>query len=587
MRKPSYTFSALLLILLLSVGISSLSAQGTKPRNKKDKKAPAAAGMNNQDVELASLYSDATTQKILGNYKEAMQLYMMCLRKYPAHPASNYEVASLFALSGQFEASLAHIQQAVKGDPTNKWFLALQSQILVELKKYKEAIKSFEQLVKLEPENFDHLLDLADVYIIQKDYKAAIEIYDNLEKQIGVTPEVSLQKQKLYEALGKLPLAIKEMEKLIEAFPDVPEYYGMFAELYMNHGKREEARKLYDKVMEMDPSNPVIHLALANYYQEAGETEKSFSYLKLAFGNPEVDIDDKIKILLSYYDISVNNNTRKKEAFELINVLLPAHPNEPKAYSIQGDFLLREGKYDEARQAFEKVLDFDNSKYPVWEQLMVLYMQLGQWEHLIEKSSEGIEVFPTQPVLYFYNGYGHYMLKDYQKAAEAFESGKDLVIDNENLLLQFYSSLGDCYYKLGRYGESDLAFEKALSISGTNTVVLNNYAYYLGERGVNLEKAKELASRVYRLEPKNPTFLDTYAWVLFKSGDLQQARDLIEQAIRLGGENNGEILEHYGDILYKSGDTEKALEQWQKAKNAGGELSKHIDEKIRDKKLFE
>jgi tetratricopeptide (TPR) repeat protein len=361
----------------------------------------------------------------------------------------------------------------------------------------------------------------------------------------------------------------------------------MFAELYMNHGKKEEARQLYEKVMEIDPGNPVIHLALANYYQESGDAEKSFMYLKMAFQNPEVSVDDKIKILLSYYDISLKNTTRKKEAFELIDLLIAAHPGEPKAYSIQGDFLLREGKFNESKEAFEKVLQYDNSKYPVWEQLMVLYVQLGQWQSLADKSKDAIETFPTQPTLYFYNGYANYMLKEYAKAEESFVAGKDLVVDNENLLLQFYTSLGDTYYKLKKYSESDAAFDKALSIAPNNTIALNNYAYYLSERNTNLEKARDLISRANRLEPKSATFLDTYAWVLFKMGDLVQAREMVEQAIRSGGANNGEILEHYGDILYKSGETEKALEQWQKAKTMGGGLSDQIDVKIRDKKLFE
>lgn len=567
-------------ILLLFLAAPVVYAQ--KP-NKKNKNTPTQP--TGPNARLANLFGDAVTQKLLGNYKEAMSLFMMCLKEEPGHAASCYEIASLFMLSKQYEAALEYIETAVKREPGNKWYLQLQSQVLVELKKYKEATRVYQALIKAEPDNYDYMLDLADVYIVQKKYKEAIAIYDQLETKVGITPEVSLQKQKLYEALGKFPLAVKEIEKLIQAFPTEAEYYGMLAELYLAHGKKDEARQLYEKVLAMDPQNPVIHLALANYYQEAGDADKSYTYLKMAFGNPGVDLDDKVKILLSYYDISANNATRRKEAFELIDILIATHPAEPKCYSIQGDFLLREGKYAESRDAFEKVLEYDNSKYPVWEQLMALYLQLGQYDRLTQRSAEAMELFPTQPYMYYYNGYGHYMQKEYQQAADAFAAGKDLVVDNNNLLLQFYSGMGDCYHYLKRYSESDDAFENALAISQANTIVLNNYAYYLSVRRTNLERARELSMKANRLEPHNPTYLDTYAWVLYQLGEYAAARIQIEEAIRYGGSSSGEILEHYGDILFKLGENEKAVEEWQKAKNLGGELSSTIDAKIRDKKL--
>lgn len=578
-----------ILLVVLAIGMTlPFHAQAQKNKKNKDKKNPTEHPvLTAQDVRLSELFSDATTQKILGNYKDALNQYLMCIKLVPDHAASNYEVASIFAMSKQYEAALPYIQTAVKGEPENKWYLMLESQILVQTKKYKEAARLFEQLTRVDPDNYDHLLDLADVYILQGDYKSAIEEYNKLEAKVGVTAEVSLQKQKLYDAMNKFKQAVDEMQKLVDAYPNVAEYYGMFAELYLEHGKKEEAKALYEKVLQIDPENPVIHLALANYYQETGNPEKSFEYLKMAFHNPDVDIDDKIKILLSYYDISMTNQTRKKEAFELLDVLMTTHPEEAKAWSIKGDFLLRENKYEEAMSCFEKVLEYDNSKYPVWEQLLSLYVQQRNWEKLASQTAKALEVFPTQPTLYFYNGYANYQLKRYNEALTAFDAGKELVVDNTALLLQFYSSMGDCYNKLKKYTESDEAYDYVLAVDPNNISTLNNYAYYLSLRGEKLDKAKTMAEKLVSIEGRNPAYLDTYAWVLYKMGNYAEALRQSKTAYTNGGSASAEITEHYGDILYKNGEQQEALNMWIKAKELGKGASDEIDRKILEKKLID
>jgi len=71
-----------------------------------------------------------------------------------------------------------------------------------------------------------------------------------------------------------------------------------------------------------------------------------------------------------------------------------------------------------------------------------------------------------------------------------------------------------------------------------------------------------------KAEPMNPTFLDTYGWILYEQGSYLMAKIYIEKAIEYSKDNpSADIFEHYGDVLYKTGEKEKALEQWKKLKN--------------------
>ena len=84
--------------------------------------------------------------------------------------------------------------------------------------------------------------------------------------------------------------------------------------------------------------------------------------------------------------------------------------------------------------------------------------------------------------------------------------------------------------------------------------------------------------------PDEPTYLDTYAWVLYKLREYEEAKKILEKAVSTT--ENGTIVEHYGDALYQLGLHDQALKQWEKAKSLG-ESSDFIEKKIADKQLYE
>ena len=117
---------------------------------------------------------------------------------------------------------------------------------------------------------------------------------------------------------------------------------------------------------------------------------------------------------------------------------------------------------------------------------------------------------------------------------------------------------------------------------------MNNYAYYLSLEKAELKKAERMSAKTVELEPKNSTYLDTYAWILYQQGNYSLAKFYIEKAIDnlAKQEDHGVIMEHYGDILWmNSKDAEndgKALEMWQKSYDAGNK-TEEIKQKIENK----
>ena len=197
-----------------------------------------------------------------------------------------------------------------------------------------------------------------------------------------------------------------------------------------------------------------------------------------------------------------------------------------------------------------------------------------------------MELFPNQPIPYFFNGAANIQLKKYEEAVEAFTTGKEFVFGNDLLLAQFYANIGDAQNQLKNHAASDEAYEKALEIDPNSAYVLNNYSYYLSLRKTNLERAEALSKKCNQVEPNNSSYQDTYGWILYQMNKLEDAKLWIGKAIENGGKGNATLLEHYGDVMFKLGNTEEAMKYWLNAQKIGG-ASNLIDKKIADKKLYE
>ena len=280
------------------------------------------------------------------------------------------------------------------------------------------------------------------------------------------------------------------------------------------------------------------------------------------------------------------NKELTSQALELTHILVAVHPKEAKAHAMYGDFLFREGKMKEAQQAFRSTVKLDNSKFLVWSQLLQVDYNLSDYEGLLSESNEALELFPTQSLVYLFNGIANMQLKKYDDAISILNSGVAYAKKDKQLSSQFYSSLGDAYNFVKKHSESDAAYEKALEIDPTNATVLNNYAYYLSLRKERMDKAEEMSRKSNELEPNNASFEDTYGWIMYQQGKYKEAEMWVAKALKSSKNPSGVEYEHYGDVLWKLGETEKAKEFWNKAKVAGNG-SDLLERKVNEGKLVE
>jgi tetratricopeptide (TPR) repeat protein len=575
---------------MLVVLFFAFSLVACKPARKATTNSTAqepSKGISDKDqTRFASLFFDANKEWMLGNYDMAETYYSQALKIDPNSAACLYGLAKIYDFQNNKNQALFYARKAATLEPGNTWYQLLYADCLRSTKQPEGVVSVYERLVKDNPNNFDFYYELAIAYLYVNKPNDALKTYNRIEEQIGVTEEASMQKLKIYKGMNNFDKAVEEAKKLIKTFPKEAKYYGILGELYQDKGQNEKALEAYNDLLKVDPTNAYVHLSLADYYRSQKQNDKAFQEIRIAFQSKDLDIDTKVKILLSYYDITENYPELKGDAEELCKILVTVHPDEAKAFAMYGDFLFRDKKYEEARVQYRKAIALDKEKYALWNQLIAIEDQLNDYVSLEKESKDAMELFPNQALPYYYNGAANFQMKKYQEALSALTEGKEFVYDNPQVMAGFYALIGDIQNRLKDDEASDAAYDKSLALDPTNVSVMNNYAYYLSLRGKDLEKAEEMSKKCNTLAPNNSTYQDTYGWVLYKMKKYDDAKIWIMKAIENGGQTNGVLLEHYGDVLYQLGDLDSAIKYWAEAKKSGG-ASSLIDKKINEKKLFE
>ena len=116
-----------------------------------------------------------------------------------------------------------------------------------------------------------------------------------------------------------------------------------------------------------------------------------------------------------------------------------------------------------------------------------------------------------------------------------------------------------------REDESLVIGEELLAAQPGDPGLSNDLGYAWADRGVNIERALDLAIDAVAAQPSNPAFLDSLGWVYYKMGDFAAARMHIGRAVSMVDGHDPVVYGHLGDVEFRLGHTEAARNAWQAA----------------------
>lgn len=539
---------------------------------------------SNTDYQYALI--EAVKQKNLGNIPGAIELYRMVLAENDSVAVAHYELGTLLAMAGDMKNAVLHLNQAFELDKKNAWYFDSYIDVLLMGENFDEAGKLLKLRLKTYPDNVEYKFKSANINFLSGKERKALRVLENIEKEFGVSDRVILLKATIYERLKQYEKAQAEVDKIIELFPESVEYYVVAAELAMNGKNIDRAMEYYLNVLELDSLNIYALTNLTDFFRDKKDYSNSFFYLNRSFESNEIDYERKMAILSYYLSDKYFASNHIADLNKLIDTMLRMYQDKREIHLFAADFHIQNKKYSEALAALSPVLkEGSERRYEIWRQGILLANATGQNIHMLQFATDAAKIFPDSIDFLFYQGIAEFELEKYDDVIDTYTNKLLYLTDDEEMLSQIKILLAESYLKIGDYVQSDSLFREIIKADPLNFGVLNNFSYYLSLRNESLKEAKEMSYSVIQNNPNNPTFLDTYAWILFKLKDYNGAERYINEALNFGGDKDPDIVEHAAEIYMEIGNYEKAIYYFEKAVALGADKVRieNILEQIHEK----
>lgn len=543
--------------------------------------------VDTSQLNKLNLYMEAVKEKSVGNSLEALKLFNQCIEQDAKNATALFEASKIDAELSNIPEASSKAEKAYSIDKSNKFFQEHYISLLTKSGKIEQAIDVMKEIISSKKADDVTKMQYAYLLSLSNNPKKALSILDEFEKNGEYNEAIAYEKIKIYINQKDYKGAEYELKKMVKNNPNDSRFLGNLAEFYLKTGDIEQAERAFNDILRTEPNNISALLYKAQYYQMKKDEVNYRQTILSLINNKDLNLDTKITLIADKF--SQGNKLDSNEKIFLNSIgrtLVVQYPNEYRAHQVMGDMYYISQKYDSARLAYKKSLSIDSKEYNVWQNLFYSLNALKLYQELADSTESGLDLFPANGLVHFYNGLANAQISKFDKAEKSYKRALRFVGESKELESQIYSSLGEIYHKQKKYAEMDESFESAIRLDPDNAYTLNNFAYYLSLRKDRLEYAKTMSKKSLDIDKENSSFLDTYAWINFQLGKFEEAKYYQERAIANGKEDMSTLYEHFGDILIKLNDTENALKYWTKAKEVGSK-SKSLPLKISTKQYVD
>jgi|KBSMisStaDraftv2_1062788.scaffolds.fasta_scaffold20101_7 pentatricopeptide repeat protein len=330
---------------------------------------------------------------------------------------------------------------------------------------------------------------------------------------------------------------ISSMEEHLKRDPNDPKAASTLGEAYLQRARESgdpanyaKAELLFERALKRAPDSVDAMLGKASLLMARHEFHKAKDVARKAIDtNPDVvatyGILTDAFVELGDYD----------EAIRTLDIMIRRKPNL-SSYSRVSYIRELMGDVPGAIQAMKMAVESGapNAENTAWcmVQLGNLYLNDGQMNRAEEQYQQALIRFPN---------YAHAVAGlakvasasgDLASAVEHYKLAMDRIP-----LAEFAIGLGDVYERMGKHEEAKAQFDLVDAIQElyrSNGVSVDiELALFNADRGRNISQALDIAEKEWHSR-KSVRVADVYAWVLYRAGRYEEARQMMQQALRLG-----------------------------------------------------
>ncbi len=502
--------------------------------------------------------------------------------------------AAYFFLSNRYREqnnamnAILAIEQAVAIDSVNYWYTEAEGDLFLALNRIPDARICYERLVRNYPDKSEPLYNMSEIYLRLDSVDQCLEMLSRLEDIEGINEQLTRYKFAILSDKKRIDEGFDEYRKLIARYPYDVRYRVQLGNLQMQYGQIPQAKETYEAAAAVEPDNAYVWVAQANYYSMTGDQDAADKLVASALTNTNLDVDTKATVMEEYLkgsfrklstyrdQIAKGNVTSELDTMALYNnvdslftAVAVMHPTADKIYELQAEWRNAMGQDSLASESMRFAVDLKPTSMDYWERLLYYSTTWMSKPQIIALTQEALQEHPSNQTAYLVAAWAYVQENQNEKAIEQYRQAIDnMSPPDANQVSTLWGNIGDLYYQDNRMDEAFECYDKAAKYNPSNYNVLNNYAYYLSQQKTDLTKAEDMALKVIQKYPDNPTYLDTYAWILYLNESYVLATFYQQHAIDClsrDDKGNSTLFDHYGDMLLKSNDLKGAIEQWKKA----------------------
>ncbi len=581
--KKNTGFIGLWLLLLCCLSLPSQAR-----RDKIKRVAPQAVKADSLSYEASRRYNyfflEAVRQQNAGHYDAAFDLINYCLQLNPNAAEAYFMRSGYYSELNLDSLDFADLVKAATLQPSNDTYQERLAEGYLNTGKYDKAIETYENLYSNNRSRSDVLGDLVQLYKQQKDYDGMLRTIRRIEQVEGESDQTAMMKMNVYELKGDEKNAYKTLKMLADTHPIDQNYTLMLGNWLMQHKGQKEAYKLYTEALDADPSNVYAQSAMYDYYRAMSQDSLANGMMNRILLGKNTPQKSRIQFLRQAIMDSEERKDDSTEVVKLIDRVQQVVPTDTLVAQMRvAYYSMKKFPKPDVNKALSELLELQPDNAGTRMQLIQNEWDSGNWKKIDSLSTPGMLYNPDEMAFYYFSGLSRWYEKDNRGALDALQRGTRAITDKSNreTVGVIYSILGEIYHNMGNKAQSFAAYDSCLQWKPDDVVTLNNYAYYLGEEGVNLKKAEEMSAKAVKAEPKNATYLDTYAWVLYKQKRYAEAKIYIDMALKFTADstNDATLREHAGDIYVGLKNYTSAVEFYKQALQQGGDI-KMLNRKI-------
>ncbi len=520
-------------------------------------------------------------------YDEAYEMLEYCLQLDPTSATTKYLLTPYYTVLGKDSIACSLLEEIVEENPDNKDYNDALVNQYARQGNWKAAIAVYERIVDTASSKEEIYKALYTLYYNDDNYEKALEMLDRIESIEGKSRELTTRELQILMHLGRHEEMIAIIGQEIEENPDDIRFKVLLGDV---HGMMEEfglAEEIYLNVLEEMPGDVLAQSALAELYAMKEEDEAFCRTMEALIKNGKLGTEERLQYLVDY--VLYKEKSDSTYAYGFYKELLQLPFDKLELHQSYADYL----EYKSADKSmlvpvFEKIVELDAENVGAIIKLLQYAIEDDDKEAVFKYADEALMFLPQHLELYFYKGLSLYMLGNVKESIGVYLEGlekRDAETETA-VVAAVFTTVGDTYHELEMKEEAYAAYDSALVYDPYKLDVLNNYSYFLSLDNKELQRALDMSHKTIAAEPGNQTYLDTYAWILFKLKRYEEAKAYAEKIISLEEEISPVVLHHIGDIFAKCGNIENAVTYWQKALDAGDEESDILKKKIKKRKYY-